>query len=42
MPPIPKRAHSVLTYHHVDVPHHPTHDAYLRVFAFLKEHLRPA
>ncbi|MDQ4024646.1 MAG: dienelactone hydrolase family protein [Actinomycetota bacterium] len=42
VPPIPKRAHSVLTYHHVDVPNHPTHDAYVRVFAFLKEHLRPA
>jgi glutamate synthase (NADPH) small chain len=34
---IPRTAHSVLTYHRVDRPDHPTHLALQRVLAFLRE-----
>ena len=38
-PPIEPKAHSVLTYDHVDVVEHPSHQAYLDVFEFLRTHL---
>jgi hypothetical protein len=37
----PRRAHSVLTYHHVPVPGHPSHEGSLAVFEFLESNLEP-
>jgi dienelactone hydrolase len=39
---IKRSAHSVLTLHFVDEPGHPTRAGLDQVFAFLREHLRPA